>query len=104
MTETVTEMVESVERILDDRDLSKKVVRELLKDFGGMQVYLPLASAAFKADDDKAIYDEFDGINKRVLCRKYDITFNTFYEILRREKERRAGETEKRIVKELDFS
>ena len=90
MTETVTEMVDSVEKILDDKDLSKKVIRQLLKDFGGMQVYLPMADSAFRIDDDKTIYDEFDGGNMKEICRKYSMTFNTFYAILRREKTRRA--------------
>ncbi len=103
MTETVEEMIRSVDEVLGDTSQSKKVVRQLLNDFGGLQVYLPLPSTAFRDEDHKAIYDEFDGTNQKELCRKYGISFTAFYRICSKEKKRRAAESSKSLEKELPF-
>lgn len=103
VTETTAEMIESVEKVLGDHEMAKSVVRQILDDFGGMQIYLPMASNAFKDDDDVRIYDDFDGTNHREICRKYNISFATFYNIIRREKDRRAGERSERLQSRLDF-
>jgi len=103
MTDTTSEMVESVEQILQDKEKSKAVVRQLLKDFGGMQIYLPLPGSAFREEDEKELYDAYTGDNQRELCRRFGISFNTFYNILRREKNRRVEEYTKKTQKELNF-
>lgn len=103
MTENVREMVESVEKVLDDPELSMKVVRQLLDDHGGMQVYLPLAESAFRLEDEAQIYDEFDGANIKEICRKWKKSFTTVYQILEREKERRRIEAVKSTQKSFDF-
>ena len=90
MTETVKEMVESVDKVLEDPALSKKVMRQFLDDFGGIQMYLPRPESAFKLEDEAAIYDDFDGANMRHICRKWKISFSTGYQIIKREKERRS--------------
>ncbi len=103
MTETVEEMVMSVEAVLDDRELSKQVVRQILKDFGGMQVYLPRPESAFRKDDYAAINEAFDGTNARELCREYNITFNTLYKIIRQERDRKKEDLAKKAARELPF-
>lgn len=103
MTETAAEMIESVEQVLGDHELARQVVRQLLTDFGGLQIYLPMASNAFKDDDDARIYDDFTGANQREICRKYNISFATLYNIIRREKDRRSGKRVEGLQSDLDF-
>ncbi len=103
MTETVEEMVMSVNSVLDDWELSKKAVREILKSFGGMQVYLPRPESAFKEDDYAEICEAFDGTNARELCNRYSMSFNTLYTIIRRERDRKKQERAKNAVIELQF-
>lgn len=104
MTENVTEMIESVEKVVNDKELSKKIIKQILNDFGGMQLYLPRVDSAFKEDNDRAIAEEFDGTNTKALCRKYNITFNTLYAVVRRERDRKSKERSKSLVRELDFN
>lgn len=103
MTETAAEMIESVEQVLGDHELARQVVRQLLTDFGGLQIYLPMASNAFKDDDDARIYDDFNGANQREICRKYNISFATLYNIIRREKDRRSSGRVEGLQSDLDF-
>ena len=103
MTDTAAEMVASVELVLKDNAKSQDVVRQLLKDFGGMQIYLPLPGSAFREESEKEIYDAYTGDNQREICRRYKITFNTLYVILRREKNRREEKYAKKTQKELGF-
>lgn len=96
-------MIESVEQVLGDHELARQVVRQLLTDFGGLQIYLPMASSAFKDDDDARIYDDFNGANQREICRKYNISFATLYNIIRREKDRRSSGHVEGLQSDLDF-
>ena len=91
MTKTAAEMAEAVDEIIDNWETSKRVVRKLLEEFGGAQMYLPLASSAFKDEDQAAMYDEFDGGNIKELCRKYNMTHKAFYDKIKAERRRRSG-------------
>lgn len=83
MTETVQEMIDVVDKVLDDRELSKMVVRRILDYFGGMQVYLPKTESAFREEIDEAIYQAFNGHNHKEVVRSFDITIQRLYEIIR---------------------
>lgn len=83
MTETVQEMIDVVDKVLNDRELSKTVVRQILDYFGGMQIYLPKTDRAFREEIDEAVYQAFNGRNHKDVVRSFDITIQRLYEILR---------------------
>lgn len=97
MTETVQEMIDVVDKVLDDRELSKMVVRRILDYFGGMQVYLPKTEAAFKEDYDEAIYQAFNGANHREVIRAYGISQQRLYEIIRAKRSGRNTSAQGRL-------
>jgi Mor family transcriptional regulator len=56
------------------------------KSYGGGQIYIPMDRARRNAE----IYREFTGDNHFELARKYRMTLNSIYKILRSEKARRS--------------
>lgn len=82
--ELLDEIIRSVAEVLGDEDLSRKVVRRLTKDFGGMSVYIPQERNAFRNDIEHELYDQFDGANHRQLARNYGFSVPTIREIVRR--------------------
>ena len=93
MTKTAAEMAAAVDAVIGNWETSKQIVRKILEEFGGAQIYLPLASSAFKDEDQTAMYDEFDGANIKELCKKYDITRKAFYDKIKAERKKRFGRT-----------
>ena len=83
MTETVAEMIDVVDDVIEDRELSKMVVMKIIHHFGGMQVYLPRPETAFREDLENTIYAAFNGVNHRDVVREFGITMQRLYEIIR---------------------
>jgi len=104
MNENIVEMISSVNRVVDDEVLARDVVRQILRDFGGMQLYLPKADSAFRVDDDKEIAELYNGTNMKQICRKYNVASNTVYAIVRREKDRKAKERAERSQGVFNFN
>ncbi len=88
MTDTAEDIFSSILKVVDDYELAQKILRQILEDNGGLRIYLPQAESAFRAEKETAIMAEFNGLNSKELCRKYQISSNTFYTILRRHRER----------------
>lgn len=103
MVELARELVDSVNEVLNNEALSVKVVRSLLKQFGGAQIYLPKIDTAFKEEDAAAIYNKYDGTNMRAMCHEYNLSSSSIYRILRGEMARRKSWGEKCLPGELDF-
>jgi len=61
------------------RDIRKgKSIIEICKDYGGLQIYIPLQSRYIK----EKIRREFDGRNHRQLAKKYGLSMRQIYRIL----------------------
>ncbi len=98
------EMVESVKKVVGDESQATRVVRQLLADFGGTQVYLPMVATAFRDELEAEVYDSFDGSNQREICTRYQISFTTLYAIIKREREKRIGKREEDAQGVLDLT
>lgn len=97
MTETVQELIDVVDKALNDRELSKMVVRQILDYFGGMQIYLPKTESAFREEIDEAIFQAFNGRNHKEVVRSFDITIQRLYEILRAKRGGKNASTQGRL-------
>ena len=102
-SDMATEMIESVKKVVGDEGSATRVVRQLLVDFGGTQVYLPMVGTAFRDELEAEVYDSFNGSNQREICTRYGISFTTLYAIVKRERERRVGKREEASQQELDL-
>lgn len=92
--EIIETLIDSVNRVLNDEETSVKVVRQLTKDFGGGQVYIPLEKFAFKEEFEKEVYERFDGCNIRELSKEFNISRNTVRRIIADERKRRSKANE----------
>lgn len=55
----------------------------LSENFGGTQIYIPKKDELIKNKKYKAILDEYDGTNIRLLATKYEVSESTVYRIVR---------------------
>lgn len=66
----------------------------IMAQFGGVQIYIPQESRAFRDEVAKEMYEQYDGTDESrgELCRKYGITFTQIYRLRARavELQRRA--------------
>lgn len=97
MTETVEELIEVVDKVLDDRELTRQVVRRITDYFGGMNIYLPKTETAFKTDIEEAIYQAFTGSNHKEVVRSFNITITHLYEIIRRKRQEQIQASQSRF-------
>lgn len=67
-----------------DEVLHASIFIGLCESFGGTQVYLPSKSSLCKAISELAIYNEFNGKNKKELSLKYRISNRTIDTIVER--------------------
>lgn len=86
--EVIDTLIDSVNKVVEDEDTASKVVRQLTKDFGGGQVYIPLEKFAFKEAFEREVYEKFNGCNIRELSREYNISKNTVRRIIKDERKR----------------
>lgn len=78
------------------RDLAWKAAERIRKKWSGMAFYIPKGRDWELSRRDYEIYRRFDGTNKHLLCREFDITEQRLYQIVARV---RAEEIEKRQLK-----
>ncbi|HHC6514870.1 TPA: Mor transcription activator family protein [Vibrio parahaemolyticus] len=67
---------------LDKRDAFKFICL-MISDFGGLQFYLPKDSTYKKLVVYKLIHKEFDGTNVKELSKKYSMSTQTIYRIIK---------------------
>lgn len=78
----------------DANELAMKIIMDIVRDFGGMQFYIPVCFATKIDQRNDNLLSEFDGTNRDELCRRYAISRQTFYTAIRRAREvRRASAT-----------
>ena len=59
---------------------------EIIKYYGGINLYIPMYSSLVRCDKTKKVIKEYDGKNARALMSKYGITYSQFKYILKNEK------------------
>lgn len=97
--QTLSDILDVVEAFFVRRNMEKieasglahGVVRELASYFGGRPVYLPRGDRFVRFLRDRAIFDGFNGKNVHDLAREHRLSSKQVYEILNKERERRAN-------------
>ena len=84
------DLVSSVDKVLGEKEKSKKVARQVMRDFGGSQIYIPLERSAFKEDIENEMYEMYNGANISEIARKYSCSFTTVYDSIKHVRKRRA--------------
>lgn len=76
------------ERIDIDQDLAAHVASELARNiaqsWGGQTIYVPQGLGMFAHERDELIYREFNGTNHAELARKYKISMQWVYSIVKK--------------------
>lgn len=84
------------ERIEIDPDLAAHVASELARNiaqsWGGQTIYVPQGLGMFAHERDELIFREFNGTNHAELARKYKISMQWVYSIVKKMRELRARE------------
>ncbi|HEZ0652844.1 TPA: Mor transcription activator family protein [Neisseria meningitidis] len=64
-------------------EVSKKLSRHLTGNWGGQLIYFPKNLLGRVSERDMRIYKEFDGKNHAELARRYDLTVQHVYRIVK---------------------
>lgn len=80
-------------------DLAFAAAERIRKKWGGIAVYIPQGKDWELSKRDYEIYRRFDGTNKHLLCREYEISEQRLYQIVARV---RAEEISKRQLRLFD--
>ena len=83
------DLVSSVNKVIKQEDVSKKVARQVMRDFGGSQIYIPLEKSAFKEDIEDEMFEMYTGANISEIARKYNCSFTTVYDSIKHVRERK---------------
>ncbi len=71
--------------------LAYHIMRDLVRVFGGMQTYIPMATCIDVYEKREAIAREFNGRNTRELAKKYGVSVVHVYRILKQQRSRQRG-------------
>jgi Mor family transcriptional regulator len=82
---------EALIKTVANEEIAAKVINKIIAVYGGQQLYIPKRLSCINRD--KQIFENFDGKNLRELCRKYDLSAQHVYKIIRQE----------RIKKQIDL-
>lgn len=66
---------------------AETAVRAIYMAFRGSQVYIPLASCTERGLRDARIFEEFDGKNQHELSRRYAMSIQAIYRIIKKQRE-----------------
>ena len=76
--------------------LSKKVARHITDNWGGQLIYIPKNHLGQLSERDMQVYRDFDGRNHAALVKKYHLTVQQIYKIVkevgRRERAKNQGD------------
>ena len=98
-SESVTDLINSVTKVTNNNELSCKIVRQIARDMGGQQVYIPLEVRAFKDDFEHEVFEDYrrsDG-SVKALAKRHGISAREAYRIINRCNRRRKEEMKERI-------
>lgn len=68
----------------DAKSFSVEMAQVIAKNWGGEVIYIPRNLVLLLSERDKKIYDEFNGMNHRELARKYNVSMQWVYAIVKR--------------------
>ncbi|MDG4949149.1 transcriptional regulator [Actinobacillus equuli subsp. haemolyticus] len=68
----------------DAKNFAIKMAQTIAKNWGGEVIYIPRNIGLLLSERDKKIYDEFNGTNHRELARKYNVSMQWVYAIVKR--------------------
>jgi putative bacteriophage transcriptional regulator len=76
--------------------MSKKVARHITDNWGGQLIYIPKNHLGQLSERDMQVYRDFDGCNHAALAKKYRLTVQQIYKIVkevgRRERAKSQGD------------
>lgn len=65
-------------------NLGMIVAMKISQSWGGLNVYIPKALELFACEREKQIYNEFNGTNHAALAKKYGLSVQWIYNIVKR--------------------
>lgn len=65
-------------------NLGMIVAMKISQSWGGLNVYMPKALELFACEREKQIYNEFNGTNHAALAKKYGLSVQWIYKIVKR--------------------
>lgn len=60
------------------------VAMETGLNWGGLNIYMPKSQVLFSCEREKQIYNEFNGTNHAALAKKYGLSVQWIYKIVKR--------------------
>jgi len=64
--------------------MAHNLVMRIIEEYGGIQIYIPVAYAQRISERDREIYDAYQPSRVHELCRRYQITQRRLLQIVRR--------------------
>lgn len=98
-SESVTDLIISISKVTNNDEISRKIVRQIARDMGGQQVYIPLENRAFREDFEWEVYEDYrrsDG-NVKALAKRHGISTREVYRIINRGNQKRKEELKAKI-------
>lgn len=65
-------------------NLGMIVAMKISQSWGGLNVYMPKALELFACEREKQIYNEFNGVNHAYLAKKYNLSLQWIYKIVKK--------------------
>lgn len=65
-------------------NLGMIVAMKISQSWGGLNVYMPKALELFACEREKQIYNEFNGVNHAYLAKKYNLSLQWSYKIVKK--------------------
>ncbi len=93
MPELLMDLADKAAKILQDRielepdiaaHVGSELARSMAESWGGQTIYVPQALGMFAHERDVQIYREFNGTNHAELARKYQISMQWVYSIVKK--------------------
>ena len=80
-SETVREIIDIEPAVADQ--IGQAVANRMMQVWGGQNVYFPMGLSYRLSRRDREIYDEFNGTNHSDLARKYGVSLQWIYKIVK---------------------
>ncbi len=101
--EILTDLRDAVSAVLLEKGIDKETAEvaafeaaeKIRKDWGGMPIYICKGLEYELNQRDLKIWDEFDGRNHHALCRKYDISIQRLYKIIKSQRQKALKDSQR---------
>ncbi len=68
---------------IEAKAIATEIANRMASHWGGQNVYFPMGLSYKLSQRDRQIYDEFDGHNQSALARKYKVSIQWVYKIIK---------------------